>query len=95
MAHLDVSASMADLALSLGLSRPIILPDTVEQSTANPSSFPEKQTPGLYIKNGRHIVVAGVDGLNFTPNDCVMTNEKRLWLLTGSNMAGKVYYTMY
>jgi DNA mismatch repair protein MutS len=44
--------------------------------------------PGLDIRAGRHPVVeAGVE--RFTPNDCVMSPERRMLLITGPNMGGK------
>ncbi len=46
---------------------------------------------GLDIKitNGRHPIVEKVLDLDFVSNDCVMTQQENLWLITGPNMAGK------
>lgn len=42
------------------------------------------------ITGGRHPVVeAALDGGAFVANDCDLTPEQRLWLVTGPNMAGK------
>ncbi|MFM1988572.1 MAG: mismatch repair protein mutS [Pseudomonadota bacterium] len=47
--------------------------------------------PGIEIRAGRHPVVeAGVE--RFTPNDCTITPERRLLLVTGPNMGGKSTY---
>lgn len=46
----------------------------------------------LLIEQGRHPVSEALleeAGRAFVPNDCVMGNDTRLWLLTGPNMAGK------
>ena len=45
------------------------------------------------IEGGRHPVVAdalaaAAEG-DFVANDCDLTDEQRLWILTGPNMAGK------
>ena len=48
-------------------------------------------TPGIEIRAGRHPVVeAGVE--QYTSNDCVMRENRRLLLLTGPNMGGKSTY---
>jgi len=45
------------------------------------------------VKGGRHPVVEAAlqhaGGAAFVPNDCVLDEGQRLWLLTGPNMAGK------
>ena len=46
------------------------------------------------VKAGRHPVVeaalaAGGEGQSFIPNDCDLGRDRRLWLVTGPNMAGK------
>ena len=46
------------------------------------------RVPGIEIRGGRHPVVeAGVE--RFTPNDCLMSPERRMLLITGPNMGGK------
>ncbi|KAF2653337.1 hypothetical protein K491DRAFT_603101 [Lophiostoma macrostomum CBS 122681] len=47
------------------------------------------------IVGGRHPVVeASLDeqGRRFAPNDCLLGDEERIWLITGPNMAGKSTY---
>ncbi|MDA0674952.1 MAG: DNA mismatch repair protein MutS, partial [Proteobacteria bacterium] len=47
----------------------------------------------IEIEGGRHPVVeaalVAAGGERFVPNDCALTPERRVWLLTGPNMAGK------
>jgi DNA mismatch repair protein MutS len=48
----------------------------------------------LIIESGRHPVVAAVlqqsgRGTTFIPNDLVMTEQERTWIITGPNMGGK------
>ncbi|MBC6497650.1 MAG: DNA mismatch repair protein MutS [Alphaproteobacteria bacterium GM7ARS4] len=43
----------------------------------------------LSIVGGRHPVLEPQEGTEFVANDCLLTGENRLWLLTGPNMAGK------
>jgi DNA mismatch repair protein MutS len=76
MAALDVAAGLAALAIERRYARP-----TVDASLA------------FEIKAGRHPVVeaaleAGGAG-SFVANDCDLAPERRLWLVTGPNMAGK------
>lgn len=47
--------------------------------------------PVLEIYDGKHPVLSVYDD-NFTANTCDLTNEKRICLLTGPNMAGKSTY---
>jgi DNA mismatch repair protein MutS len=74
LARLDVAAAHADLATQRRWSRPV-----VEQGTA------------FEIRNGRHPVVEAMlpSGTAFVGNDCTLEPGRRLWLLTGPNMAGK------
>ena len=47
-----------------------------------------RPVPGIEIRAGRHPVVeAGID--RFTPNDCLISPERRMLLITGPNMGGK------
>jgi len=47
-----------------------------------------RPVPGIEIRAGRHAVVeAGID--RFTPNDCLISPERRMLLITGPNMGGK------
>lgn len=48
---------------------------------------------GLEIKNGRHPVVEKMmDQSLYVPNNCVMTNDENMLLITGPNMSGKSTY---
>ncbi len=77
LAALDVAAGHADLAVDRRYVRP-----SVTHGAA------------LDVRGGRHPVVEAAlaragDGAGFIANDCALTPENRLWLLTGPNMAGK------
>jgi len=75
LAVLDVASSLAELAVSKRHVRP-----KVDDSRA------------FAISRGRHAVVeAALDAshIPFVPNDCDLSGERRLWLVTGPNMAGK------
>ncbi|WP_439546842.1 DNA mismatch repair protein MutS [Sandarakinorhabdus sp.] len=75
LARIDVSAALAELAASENWCRP-----TVDHSTA------------FAIHAGRHPVVelaVRTAGTRFTPNDCDLSFDARVWLVTGPNMAGK------
>jgi len=48
--------------------------------------------PHLDIEQGRHPLAEALleaEGRSFEPNDCIMSADRRLWMLTGPNMAGK------
>ena len=76
LATLDVTAALADLAVDRGWCRPVVDAGT-----------------DFLIEGGRHPVVeqalVEAGGGPFVANDCDLTGHKRLWLLTGPNMAGK------
>jgi len=73
IAELDVNAALAALALERRYCRP-----RVDDSRS------------FFIKGGRHPVVEALrPEAAFVPNDCDLAPERRLWLLTGPNMAGK------
>ncbi|MCX7366620.1 MAG: DNA mismatch repair protein MutS [Alphaproteobacteria bacterium] len=75
LAALDVAAALAELAASANHVRPLLSDD---QEFA--------------IAGGRHPVVEAAlakNGGGFVPNDCALGPDRRLWLLTGPNMAGK------
>ena len=75
LAVLDVTAALAELGEAQRYVRP-----KVDASRA------------FAVQRGRHAVVetalAASHG-NFVPNDCDLSGDKRLWLVTGPNMAGK------
>ena len=76
LAALDVASALAELAVSSNYVRPVLADD-----------------PSFAIEGGRHPVVEAAlsrqGGSGFVPNDCELGAERRLWLLTGPNMAGK------
>jgi DNA mismatch repair protein MutS len=76
LAALDVAAALAELATSGHYTRPVL-----------------SDEPAFVLKGGRHPVVEAAllrqGGSGFVPNDCDLGAERRLWLLTGPNMAGK------
>jgi DNA mismatch repair protein MutS len=80
LAALDVAAALAELAAGENYVRPALSDET-----------------DFVIEGGRHPVVEAAlqrqssagGGAGFVPNDCDLGIERRLWLLTGPNMAGK------
>ncbi|WP_438264104.1 DNA mismatch repair protein MutS [Aquibaculum sediminis] len=76
LAEIDVTASLATLARSEDWCRP-----QVEDSDR------------FMIEGGRHPVVEAAlraeQSGPFVANDCDLSDEQRLWLVTGPNMAGK------
>ncbi len=75
LAALDVAAATADLAIDGDYARPVL--DTSRD---------------FHIEGGRHPVVEQAlrqQAQSFTPNNCDLSGDQRLWLLTGPNMAGK------
>jgi DNA mismatch repair protein MutS len=75
MAAFDVAASLAEIAVTRSWVEP-----RVDDSLA------------FAIEGGRHPVVEaalGQLGESFIPNDCDLSPQTRLWLMTGPNMAGK------
>jgi DNA mismatch repair protein MutS len=80
LASLDVAAALAELATGGNYVRPAL-----------------SDEPAFTIEGGRHPVVeaalvrpsSGGGGAGFVPNDCDLGEARRLWLLTGPNMAGK------
>ncbi|MDD5587392.1 MAG: DNA mismatch repair protein MutS, partial [Alphaproteobacteria bacterium] len=76
LAELDVTTALAELALEQNYCRP-----AVDDSLT------------FDIKGGRHPVVEQslkkTEGASFVPNDCDLAPARRLWLMTGPNMAGK------
>ncbi|KAJ4383073.1 MutS protein 1 [Didymella sp. IMI 355093] len=76
--ELDVACAFALLAVEKHFVRPIL-------------------TSGIShnIVGGRHPVVdnsSGEQGRKFTPNNCILDDHERIWLITGPNMAGKSTY---
>lgn len=48
--------------------------------------------PGINIKQGRHAVVERVVDEHFVPNDILLSDKKRMSIVTGPNMGGKSTY---
>src|SRR5262245_15284762 len=76
LAVLDVAAALGELAVTENHMRPLFTEST-----------------DFTIEAGRHPVVEAAlvrqGGAGFVPNDCNLGEARRLWLLTGPNMAGK------
>ena len=75
LARIDVSAALAERAAESNWCRPSFVAD-----------------PCLEIQGGRHPVVESAlakSGDRFIANDCKLSSEKRLWLVSGPNMGGK------
>ncbi len=80
IATIDVSSAAADLAINEHYIRPTL--DNTQQ---------------LIIEDGRHPVVEQAlrqSGTKtpFTPNHCIINENKTFWLMTGPNMGGKSTY---
>ncbi|MCC7047882.1 MAG: DNA mismatch repair protein MutS [Alphaproteobacteria bacterium] len=74
LAQIDVAASLATLAVESRYCRPV-----VDDGAA------------FVVRGGRHAVVEPSlpAGERFIANDCDLSPGRRLWLVTGPNMAGK------
>jgi len=76
LARLDVAAALAELAITENYTRPVV-----------------DSSLSFTIEKGRHPVVEQGEAVRrengFIANDCALTEDDRLWLLTGPNMAGK------
>jgi DNA mismatch repair protein MutS len=77
LARIDVAAALGELAVAARHVRPLV-----------------DDSPNFKIHRGRHPVVEAAlaaDHANpFVPNDCDLSPDtKRIWLVTGPNMAGK------
>jgi len=75
LARLDVAAALAERAAESGWCRPIFTED------------------GRFeVESGRHPIVEEAlkaSAARFVANDCRLSEESRLWLVTGPNMGGK------
>ncbi len=47
---------------------------------------------GIHISEGRHPVIARISESPFVPNDLVLSEERRMLIITGPNMGGKSTY---
>ncbi len=50
------------------------------------------EEPEIIIRGGRHPVVERVSGEPFVPNDLVLSDDRRMLIITGPNMGGKSTY---
>jgi DNA mismatch repair protein MutS len=76
VAGLDLSAALAETAAQGAWVRPKL-----------------SASPRLTIRNGRHPLVESLRRQEpFTPNDCDLSPEKRILVVTGPNMGGKSTY---
>jgi DNA mismatch repair protein MutS len=77
LAIIDVSSSLALQGLNTGYVRP---------SLTNDLQFD--------IKEGRHVTVESVADISsvFNSNDCLLTRDHHMWIITGANMGGKSTY---
>ena len=75
LARLDVAAGLAERAAEGGWSRPTLVDHSCFE-----------------VESGRHPVVEDAvraSGGRFVANDCRLSEDNRLWLVTGPNMGGK------
>jgi DNA mismatch repair protein MutS len=75
LARLDVAAALAERAVEGGWTRPTLTDE-----------------PCFEVESGRHPVVEAAlarAGERFVANDCRLSEDSRLWLVTGPNMGGK------
>ncbi|MDV3457716.1 DNA mismatch repair protein MutS [Sphingomonas sp. HF-S4] len=75
LARIDVAAALAERAAEGGWARPALVDHSCFE-----------------ITGGRHPVVEeaiGKSGGRFVANDCNLSEDSRLWLVTGPNMGGK------
>ncbi|HET9426773.1 MAG TPA: DNA mismatch repair protein MutS [Allosphingosinicella sp.] len=75
LARLDVASALAERAAEGGWCRPVFV-----------------ETNAFEVESGRHPVVEDAlkaAGQRFVANDCALSDERRLWLVTGPNMGGK------
>jgi len=75
LARLDVASALAERAIEGGWCRPEVVPHACFE-----------------VEGGRHPVVeaaVAASGERFVANDCRLSEDSRLWLVTGPNMGGK------
>jgi DNA mismatch repair protein MutS len=75
LARIDVAAALAERAAEGGWARPSLA-----------------DHPCFEVEGGRHPVVEAAvakSGGRFVANDCALSEDSRLWLVTGPNMGGK------
>jgi len=76
-----------------GLAELDVLINFTERAATLDLSAPELvNTPGINIKQGRHLVVEQVLDTPFVANDIYLDDEHRMLIITGPNMGGKSTY---
>lgn len=70
-----------------------VLTNFAERSESLNLSQPTlSERPGINIEGGRHLVVEQVSDTPFVANDLVLSNNRRMLVITGPNMGGKSTY---
>ncbi len=76
-----------------GIAELDVLSNLAERAVSLELSAPELvDTPGINIVGGRHLVVEQVLESPFVANDVLLSDERRMLLITGPNMGGKSTY---
>ena len=75
IAEIDVLANLAERAVSMDLSKPLLT-----------------DSPELSYLSGRHLAVEQASTDPFVANDLVLSDRRRMLIITGPNMGGKSTY---
>ncbi len=86
LATLDVACALAELALDMGYTRPVI--DTSTDFIIEKGRHPVVEQ-SLSHHSGKNAAAHDTAAHGFIANDCDLSARQSLWLLTGPNMAGK------
>jgi len=79
--------------LARSLARLDVLCSFAERAGTLDLCCPEfRDESGMEILDGRHLVVEHVQEDPFTPNDTLLSDERRMLVITGPNMGGKSTY---
>ncbi len=75
---------------ALGVAEIDVLANLAERSDALDYRAPTLgEDEGIHIEGGRHPVVERTGDTDFVANDLTLSEEERVWLITGPNMGGK------
>ncbi len=78
---------------SRALAQLDVLNNFAERAHAlNLTSAVLSDTPGIQIRDGRHLIVEKNIGKAFIPNDIDLDQDRRMLIITGPNMGGKSTY---